>query len=57
MRLGFLFAPPAVGLLAEQTDLRTALIVYPIAGAIVVLLAFTLRPRRVAANGTAHGDE
>lgn len=57
MRLGFLFAPPAVGLLAEKTDLRTALIVYPIAGAIVVLLAFTLRPRRTAASDTPNGDE
>jgi MFS family permease len=49
MRLGFLIAPPAVGILAEQTDLRTALVVYPIAGVVVVLLATVLRPRRTDA--------
>ncbi|GED08145.1 MFS transporter [Cellulosimicrobium cellulans] len=46
MRLGFLLSPPIVGLVADATSLRTGLLVLPIAGAVVVLLAGVLTPRR-----------
>ncbi|MFD2840471.1 MFS transporter [Populibacterium corticicola] len=39
MRAGFLFAPPLVGAIADAATLRTGLIVFPVAGALVVLMA------------------
>ena len=46
MRLGFLLSPPIVGLVADATSLRTGLLVLPLAGVVVVLLAGVLAPRR-----------
>ncbi|GGX15384.1 MFS transporter [Streptomyces malachitofuscus] len=46
MRLGFLCSPPVVGLVADATSLRVGLLVVPLAGLLVVLLAPVLRPRR-----------
>ncbi len=46
MRLGFLLSPPVVGLVADSADLRAGLLVVPLAGALVVLLAGVLQPRR-----------
>ncbi|MFD9869904.1 MFS transporter [Streptomyces niveus] len=46
MRLGFLLSPPLVGLAADSTSLRVGLLVVPLAGVLVVLLAGTLQPRR-----------
>ncbi|MEU0739004.1 MFS transporter [Streptomyces sp. NPDC006134] len=46
MRLGFLLSPPAVGLVADATTLRLGLLVVPLAGALVILLAGVLRTRR-----------
>lgn len=45
MRLGFLLSPPIVGLVADATSLRTGLLVLPLAGVVVVLLAGVLAPR------------
>ncbi|MFD8522392.1 MFS transporter [Streptomyces capillispiralis] len=46
MRLGFLLSPPVVGLVADAAGLRTGLLVVPLAGLLVLLLAGVLRPRR-----------
>lgn len=46
MRLGFLCSPPVVGLVADATSLRVGLLVVPLAGLLVVVLAPVLRPRR-----------
>ncbi|NHI16631.1 MFS transporter [Microbacterium excoecariae] len=46
MRLGFLASPPAVGLIANATDLRTALAIVPCAGLAVIVLAGVLDRRR-----------
>jgi MFS family permease len=46
MRLGFLFSPPVVGFIADHAGLRTGLLVVPVAGALVVLLAGVLRGHR-----------
>lgn len=46
MRLGFLLSPPVVGLVADATSLRAGLLVLPLAGVVVVLLAGVLSPRR-----------
>ncbi|MFF2268076.1 MFS transporter [Cellulosimicrobium cellulans] len=46
MRLGFLLSPPIVGLVADATSLRAGLLVLPLAGLVVVLLAGVLAPRR-----------
>ncbi|MDG9690088.1 MFS transporter [Streptomyces sp. DH17] len=46
MRLGFLLSPPVVGLVADATSLRAGLLMVPLAGVIVLLLAGVLRPRR-----------
>lgn len=46
MRLGFLLSPPIVGLVADATSLRVGLLVVPLAGALVMVLAGVLRPRR-----------
>ncbi|NEY33332.1 MFS transporter [Streptomyces sp. PRKS01-65] len=45
MRLGFLLSPPVVGLVADAAGLRTGLLVVPLAGLLVLLLAGVLRPR------------
>jgi MFS family permease len=53
MRLGFLFSPPLVGLIADATSLRWGLLIMPVAGAIVLLLAGVLArrvPHAVAAE-------
>lgn len=47
MRLGFLLSPPIVGAIADNTSLRTGLLVVPLAG-LLVLLASPVLPRRVA---------
>ncbi|MFF8035673.1 MFS transporter [Streptomyces sp. NPDC016626] len=46
MRLGFLCSPPVVGLVADAAGLRTGLLVVPLAGLLVILLAGVLRTRR-----------
>ncbi|GAA2561635.1 MULTISPECIES: MFS transporter [Streptomyces] len=46
MRLGFLLSPPVVGLVADATSLRLGLLVVPLAGLLVLLLAGVLQPRR-----------
>ncbi|MEU6291222.1 MFS transporter [Streptomyces sp. NPDC046988] len=46
MRLGFLLSPPVVGLVADATSLREGLLVVPLAGLLVLLLAGVLQPRR-----------
>lgn len=46
MRLGFLLSPPLVGLVADAAGLRVGLLVVPLAGLMVVLLAGMLSPRR-----------
>ncbi|WP_371030892.1 MFS transporter [Pseudoclavibacter sp. JSM 162008] len=45
MRLGFLAAPPLVGLLADATSLRVGLIVVPVAGIVAFLCAGVLAGR------------
>ena len=45
MRLGFLFSPPVVGAIAGATDLRTGLLIVPVAGVVVCLLSGVLRSR------------
>ncbi|MBE9938343.1 MFS transporter, partial [Cellulosimicrobium cellulans] len=50
MRLGFLLSPPIVGLVADATGLRTGLLVLPLAGVVVVLLAGVLAPRRATTS-------
>lgn len=46
MRLGFLLSPPIVGLVADLTSLRVGLLVVPLAGLMVMVLAGVLQPRR-----------
>ncbi|MFC8824132.1 MFS transporter [Streptomyces sp. NPDC057137] len=46
MRLGFLLSPPIVGLVADATSLRVGLLVVPLAGLMVMLLAGVLQARR-----------
>jgi hypothetical protein len=46
MRLGFLCSPPVVGLVADATSLRVGLLVVPLAGLLVILLAGVLHDRR-----------
>ncbi|GAB7036884.1 MFS transporter [Catenuloplanes niger JCM 9533] len=50
MRLGFLLSPPIVGAVADATSLRTGLLIVPIAGLLVVLLAGVLAGRRRPAH-------
>ncbi|CAM5703464.1 hypothetical protein SHIRM173S_01817 [Streptomyces hirsutus] len=52
MRLGFLLSPPIVGLVADEAGLRLGLLVVPLAGALVVVLAGVLgaRKRRPASD-------
>lgn len=47
MRIGFVASPPVVGLIADATSLRVGLLVVPIAGVSVMLLAAALSPRRL----------
>ncbi|MCP3098696.1 MFS transporter [Myxococcus sp. K15C18031901] len=47
MRLGFLLSPPIVGLVADSAGLRVGLLVVPLAGTLVVLLAGVLSATRV----------
>lgn len=49
MRLGFLLSPPVVGLVADATSLRTGLLVVPLAGIVVMLLAGVLQGRTLPA--------
>lgn len=49
MRIGFLISPPLVGLLADATSLRTALVVVPIMGVIIAIAAGKLRGRTPSA--------
>jgi MFS family permease len=46
MRLGFLLSPPVVGAVADATSLRAGLVVVPVAGLLVIVLAGVLQPRR-----------
>jgi len=46
MRLGFLLSPPIVGLVADATSLRTGLLVVPVSGILVILLAGVLSRSR-----------
>lgn len=46
MRLGFLASPPLVGLVADHQGLRTGLLVVPLAGFVVVVVAGVLSARR-----------
>ncbi len=48
MRLGFLGAPPLVGAIADASSLRGGLLVVPVAGVLVVLLAGVLAREKVA---------
>lgn len=48
MRLGFLCSPPLVGLIADATSVRTGLLVVPVAGILVILLASVLPSRSPA---------
>ncbi|HET8599941.1 MAG TPA: MFS transporter [Segeticoccus sp.] len=45
MRLGFLLSPPLVGTVADTAGLRVGLLVVPMAGVVVLLLAGVLRGR------------
>lgn len=45
MRLGFLASPPLVGMVADAVGLRYGLLVVPVAGLLVVLLAGVLQAR------------
>lgn len=46
MRVGFLLSPPVIGLVADVTSLRVGLLVVPLAGLVVVLVAGVLPARR-----------
>jgi MFS family permease len=50
MRLGFLASPPLVGMVADAVGLRYGLLVVPIAGLLVVLLAGVLQNRNSSAR-------
>lgn len=45
LRLGFLFSPPIVGLVADNAGLRAGLLVVPLAGIVAVLFAWALQGR------------
>lgn len=45
MRLGFLLSPPVVGVLADATSLRVGLLVIPIVGVVVIVVAGVFRGR------------
>jgi fucose permease len=46
LRLSFLVAPPLVGAVADATSLRVGLLLVPVAGVAIVLLAGSLTPRQ-----------
>ena len=46
MRLGFVGAPPIVGLIADATSLRVGLLVVPVAGLAIAAAAGVLSGRR-----------
>ena len=46
MRVGFVSSPPVVGLIADATSLRVGLLVVPVAGVTVMLLATAFSARR-----------
>ncbi|MEV7692213.1 MFS transporter [Microbacterium sp. NPDC089189] len=46
MRLGFLFSPPVVGFIADATSLRVGLLLIPVAGLTVIVLAGVLQGRQ-----------
>ncbi|MGH3676430.1 MAG: MFS transporter [Mycobacterium sp.] len=46
MRVGFVSSPPVIGVIADATSLRVGLLVVPVAGVAVMLLARALSPRR-----------
>jgi hypothetical protein len=46
MRVGFVAAPPIVGMVADATSLRVGLLVVPLAGLAVVASAGVLSGRR-----------
>ncbi|MFE6736008.1 MFS transporter [Microbacterium sp. NPDC057650] len=50
LRLGFLLAPPLVGLIADNAGLRAGLLVVPIAGLVAILFAGVLEGRRQPEN-------
>jgi hypothetical protein len=45
MRIGFLASPPVVGVIADATELRVGLLVVPLAGLVVLLVAGVLTGR------------
>jgi MFS family permease len=47
MRLGFVSAPPVVGMIADATSLRIGLLVVPIAGVAIIAAAGVLSARRL----------
>lgn len=47
MRLGFFVGPPLIGMLADATELRWALLVVPACAMVMLLLAPALKPARV----------
>lgn len=51
MRLGFLLSPPLVGLIADHTSLRVGLLIVPVAGVLVFLLARVLPGSQTKSTG------
>jgi MFS family permease len=47
MRLGFVSAPPVVGMIADATSLRVGLLIVPIAGVAIIAAAGVLSARRL----------
>lgn len=54
MRLGFVGAPPLVGLIADATSLRVGLLIVPVAGLAVVAAAGVLSGRRPPSRSPEH---
>ncbi|GLL16230.1 MFS transporter [Pseudonocardia halophobica] len=52
LRVGFLVAPPVVGLVADATSLRAGLLVVPLAGLVILAGAQVLPRRRTHAEST-----
>lgn len=52
LRAGILVSPPAIGVVADATSLRAALVVVPVVGVLVVLLAGVLPARSAARRGS-----
>lgn len=46
MRVGFVASPPVVGLIADAAGLRAGLLLVPVAGLLVAMLAGVLSARR-----------